>query len=128
MEVHEAQMQEIQNKRRWNASDRSSEDTGRRTSPEQSATTISTVSALPSLDLDIAENKASRPPKDNVEELSDDAPSLPQLAKAYYKHPKYSRRVQSKSEPSGGSCDAEAQTAENCSDYAKGGLVAMSPV
>src|SRR5687767_7827248 len=88
VEAHEVHMREVQKVCVGQSSDPSSEDSGRRTSPEQSATTVSTASGLPSIhDLDLQETtvKTLKPVESNIEESSDDVPQLPQLSQIYYK-------------------------------------------
>lgn len=110
VEAHEARILSLRKARTAKASEPSSEDTGRRTSPEQSATSMSTASALVSIhDLDLLDRKrANRHLDDDAAEAPDRVPQLPQLSETYYKHPRYSRRVQSKSEPSSNSHESEA--------------------
>lgn len=109
IEAHEARMRNLQPAREAKVSEDSSEDTGRRTSAELSATTMSTASVLPSVhdSNSLNESGVSKVAENDEEERPDVVTQLPKLSKIYYQRPRYSRRVKSKSEPLGSAYEGE---------------------
>lgn len=114
VETHETHLSVTQDARSGRASDPSSEDSGRWTSLEHSTTTPSTSPALLGIqELEPPETKKAgaltkNSDESGLEESVDDVNDLPQRSEIQYKHPRYSRRVQSRSEPSGTSHQIEA--------------------
>jgi hypothetical protein len=104
-------MRNLQEARKAKVSQDSSEDTGRRTSAELSATTISTASVLPSVhdSNSLNESAVQKVAENDEEEQPDVVTQLPKLSKVYYQRPRYSRRVKSKSEPSGSAYEGEIE-------------------
>jgi hypothetical protein len=111
IEAHEARTRNLQQARKAKVSEDSSEDTGRRTSAELSATTMSTASVLPSIhdSNSLHESGVSKVTENDEEEQPDVVTQLPKLSKIYYQRPRYSRRVKSKSEPSGSAYEGEME-------------------
>ncbi|KAH8168446.1 ABC transporter domain-containing protein [Sarocladium implicatum] len=101
VEPHESRIEHLKRSRLLQSSDPSSEDSGRRASADQSATTVSTASGYPSVqDMSLSDlsNQINCAAHDKA------GPSgklLSQSSEITYKRPHYSRRGQSKSEPPG---------------------------
>ena len=111
VEAHEARVREAQRSRLGKSSDPSSEDICGRTSLDHSATTLSTASGnicvqhIDPLDLTDVVKEVG----DFTSEAIDEVPHLPQVSEISYKRPRFSRRGQSKSEPSGHRHDSEGE-------------------